>query len=58
MEEAMTVRAADDYVAIRARVVELQRQREALAAEGDRDTGRREQERTMGPQFRIVPRQT
>jgi len=54
----MTVRAADDYAAIRARVVELQRQREALAAEGDRDTGRREQERTMGPQFRIVPRQT
>jgi hypothetical protein len=61
----MTVRAADDFAAIRARLVELQREREALAAEGDPDTGRREQEnpprpnyRMAGPQRRFVPRET
>jgi hypothetical protein len=37
----MTVRAADDFAAIRARLVELQRERETFAAEGDPDTGRR-----------------
>jgi hypothetical protein len=51
----MTVRAVDDYAAIRARLVELQRERETLAAEDAPDTGRREQ---MGPQLRIVPRKT
>jgi hypothetical protein len=60
----MTVRAADDFAAIRARLAELQREREALAAEGDPDTGRREQKnprpnyRTTGPQGRFVPRET
>jgi hypothetical protein len=61
----MTVRAADDYAAIRARLVELQREREALAAEGAPDTGRREQAnpprpyyRTTGPQRRFAPRET
>jgi hypothetical protein len=61
----MTVRAADDFAAIRARLVELQREREALASEGDPDTGRREQKnpprpnyRTTGPQGRFVPRET
>ena len=59
----MTVRAADDFAAIRARLVELKREREASAAdasaaEDDPDTGRREQERTMGPHRRFVPRET
>jgi hypothetical protein len=54
----MTVRAADDFAAIRARLLELQREREAFAAEGDPDTGRREQKRTMGPHRRFVPRET
>jgi hypothetical protein len=61
----MTVRAADDYPAIRARLVELRREREVLAAEGDPDTGQREQAnpprpnyRTAGPQRRFVPRET
>jgi hypothetical protein len=61
----MTVRAVDDYAAIRARLVELQRERETLAAEGAPDTGRQEQEspprpnyRTTGPQRRFVPHET
>jgi hypothetical protein len=61
----MTVRAADDFAAIRARLVELQRAREALASEAEQDIGRREQDnpprpnyRTTGPQRRFVPRET
>jgi hypothetical protein len=61
----MTVRAADDFTAIRARLVELRGEREALAAEDNPDTGRREQEhplrpnyRTTGPQRRFMPRET
>jgi hypothetical protein len=61
----MTVRAADDFAAIHARLVELQRERESLVSEGEPDTGRREQEnpprpnyRTTGPQRRFVPRET
>lgn len=54
----MTVRAVDDYAAIRARLVESQRERETLAAAGAPDTGRREQERTMGPHRRFMPRET
>jgi hypothetical protein len=48
----MTVRAVDDYAAIRARLVELQRERETLAAEGAPDTGRREQESPPRPNYR------
>ena len=54
----MTVRAVHDYAAIRARLVELQRERETVAAAGAPDTGRREQERTMGPHRRFMPRET
>jgi hypothetical protein len=61
----MTVRAADDFAAIRARLAELRREREALAAEGAPETGRREQEnpprpnyRTAVPPRRFVPRET
>jgi hypothetical protein len=61
----MTVRIADDFAAIRARLVELQREREALASEGAPNTGRREREnpprpnyRTTGPQARFAPRET
>jgi len=61
----MTVRAADDFAAIRARMVELQLERETQAPGGDPDTRQREQENpprpkywTMGPHRRFVPRET
>jgi hypothetical protein len=58
----MTVRAADDFAAIRARMVELQLERETLTRDGDPDTQRREPPRpnyrTTGAQRRFVPRET
>jgi hypothetical protein len=61
----MTVRAADDFAAIRARLVGLQRERKTVADEGDQNARRREKEkpprpnyRTAGPQRRFMPRET
>jgi len=50
----MTVRATGDFAAIRARLVELQRERKALAAEDDPDTRRREKENPARPNYRTI----